>query len=67
MKLTLSILLLIGVLLIFLSVIPLVKICRSDKQGGWRVLLVLIILFLFAYASILFLLILKVSIDTHPV
>tara|TARA_B110000211_G_scaffold115180_1_gene133404 strand:- start:138 stop:1742 length:1605 start_codon:yes stop_codon:yes gene_type:complete len=63
MKLTLSILLLIGVLLIFLSVIPLVKICRSDKQGGWRVLLVLIILFLFAYASILFLLILKVSIE----
>jgi diguanylate cyclase (GGDEF)-like protein len=63
MKLALSILLLIGAQLIFLSIIPSVKICRTDNRFGWRALLVLTILFLFAYVSFLFLLIYKVSIE----
>ena len=63
MKLALALLLLTGTLLILLSVIPAMKICRSDKQFGWRALFCLILLFSFGYLSFLFLLANKQSVE----
>ena len=59
MKLALALLLLTGTLLILLSVIPAMKICRSDKQFGWRALFSLIVLFFLGYLFLLFLLVNK--------
>jgi diguanylate cyclase (GGDEF)-like protein len=61
MKLTLALLLLIGTLLILLSVLPTVKICRSDKRFGWRALFGLILLFFLGYLFFLLLFINKES------
>ena len=63
MKLTLVLLLLIGTLLIILSVLPAMKICRSDKRFGWRTLFGLILLFSLGYLFFLFLLANKQSIE----
>jgi diguanylate cyclase (GGDEF)-like protein len=63
MKLALALLLLVGTLLILLSVIPTMKICRSDKRFGWRALFALILLFFLGYLFFLFLLINKESVE----
>jgi diguanylate cyclase (GGDEF)-like protein len=63
MKLALTLLLLTGTFLILLSVVPAIKICRSDKRFGWRALFCLILLFFLGYLFFLILLTNKENIE----
>lgn len=63
MKLALTLLLLTGTFLILLSVVPAMKIYRSDKRFGWRALFCLILLFFLSYLFFLILLTNKENIE----